>query len=200
MQKMEVIVMKTMKWSGLAAAVLMVGMSAPLQAQSGAHFVLSMIGGQVKDDLFAGTQQFEKGASGVTEVNLDPKMLGMLGPKTGNDLAGKMEFIVVHSYEYDKPGMYKMEDLEAYRKKLMDGSWNCFIHSRDKDGSTDICQRTSPDNVSHEMVIMTAEPKELTFVHLKGRMTVDDLRKYGNGLSGTYSSGTGSSSGSGSSH
>jgi hypothetical protein len=174
--------MKMRMWSGLAASVLMVGMSAPVKAQSGASFVLSMMGGQVKDDLCAGTEQFAKNASDVTEVNLDPKMLGMLGKNTSNDLAHKMEFVVVHSYEYDKPGMYKMEDVEAYRKKLMDGSWNCFIHTRDKDGSTDICQRTSADNETHEMVIMTAEPKELTFVHLKGRMTVDDLRKYGGNM------------------
>jgi len=80
--------------------------------------------------------------------------------------------------------MYKMEDVEAYRKKLTDGSWNCFIHSRDKDGSTDICQRTAADNETHEMVIMTAEPKELTFVHLKGKMTIDDLRKFSGGMGG----------------
>jgi hypothetical protein len=194
MWKAEVMVMKTRMWSGLVAAVLMVGMSVPVQAQAVAKFLLSMMGGQVKDDLFAGTEQFAKNASDVTEVNLDPKMLGMLGKNTSNDLAHKMEFVVVHSYEYDKPGMYKMEDVEAYRKKLMDGSWNCFIHTRDKDGSTDICQRTSADNETHEMVIMTAEPKELTFVHLKGKMTVDDLRKYGGGMVSSSSSSTSSSS------
>ena len=137
---------------------------------------------QVKDDLFAGTEKFAQGASDVTEVNLDPKMLGMLGKNTSGNLARKMEFIVVHSYSYEKPGMYKPEDLEAYRKKLMDGSWVCFIHTRDKEGSTDICQKTAADNETHEMVIMTAEPKELTFVHLRGRMTIDDLRNMGGAI------------------
>ena len=165
--------------------MVMAGVAMPVKAQS-AKDVLFMAAGafQVKDDLFAGTEQFAKGASDVTEINLDPKMMGMLGKNTGNDLAHKMEFIVVHSYSYDKPGMYKMEDVEAYRKKLTDGSWNCFIHSRDKDGSTDICQRTAADNETHEMVIMTAEPKELTFVHLKGKMTIDDLRKFSGGMGG----------------
>ena len=189
---------KTMRWSAVLAVTMAVGLAMPAKAQS-AKTVLMMVAGaeapQVKDDLFAGTEQFAKGASDVTEVNLDPNMLGMLGKSTAGDLAHKMQFIVVHSYSYDKPGMYKMEDVEAYRKKLMDGSWNCFIHSRDKDGSTDICQRTAADNETHEMVIMTAEPKELTFVHLRGRMTIDDLRKMG----GTMGMGTGSSSSAGSS-
>jgi len=184
--------MKKMMWSGVVVAALAIGVSLPAVAQMPE---LVQVGAQVKDDLFAGTEKFSQGASGVTEVNLDPRMLGMLGNKTGNSLANRMEFMVVHSYEYEKPGMYKMEDLEAYRKKLMDGSWNCFIHARDKDESTDICQKTSADGVSHEMVIMTAAPKELTFVHLKGKMTLDDLRKVGGGLTGTYSSGDSSGSG-----
>ena len=163
--------------------MLMVGGGVVAQAQS-AKDVLFMAAGafQVKDDLFAGTEQFSKNASDVTEINLDPRMLGMLGKNTSKDLANKLEFIVVHSYEYDKPGMYKIEDVEAYRKRLMDGSWNCFIHTRDKDGTTDMCQRTSADNETHELVIMTAEPKELAFIHLKGKMTLDDLRKFGGGL------------------
>jgi hypothetical protein len=184
--------MKTMMWSGLVAGVMLLGASAPVMAQE-PSFVT--VGAQVKDDLCAGTEKFAEGASDVTEVNLDPRMLGMLGKKTSNDLAGKMEFIVVHSYEYDKPGMYKMEDVMAYRKKLMDGSWNCFIHSRDKDGATDICSKSSDDGKTNELVIMTAEPKELSFVHIKGHMTLDDLRKAG----GSFGAGAGSSSGSGSS-
>jgi hypothetical protein len=187
------------KMLGSAVLVLaMVGAGVPMRAQS-VKDVLFMAAGafQVKDDLFAGTAQFAKGASDVTEINLDPRMLGMLGKNTGKDLANKLEFIVVHSYEYDKPGMYKMEDVEAYRKRLMDGSWNCFIHTRDKDGSTDICQKTGADNETHELVIMTAEPKELAFIHLKGKMTIDDLRKFGGGMGGpgfSYSTGSSSSS------
>ena len=139
---------------------------------------------QVKDDLFAGTEKFEHGATDVTNVNLDGKMLGMVGKGKDSDIAHKLNFIVVHSYTYDKPGMYKMEDVAAYRKKLTDGSWNCFIHTRDKDGATDICSKTAADGETHEMVIMTAEPLELTFVHLSGKMSLDDLGKMGNNMGG----------------
>jgi hypothetical protein len=89
---------------------------------------------------------------------------------------------VVHSYKYDKPGMYRMEDVEAYRKKLTDGSWNCFIHTKDKDGTTDICSKGGADGENHEMVILTAQPMELTFVHLSGKMSFDDLGKMSGGM------------------
>lgn len=156
----------------------------------GVASTLSLAGGfsageaQVKDELFAGTEKFEQGATDVTNVNLDGKMLGMVGKGKGGDIAHKLNFIVVHSYTYDKPGMYKMEDVAAYRKKLTDGSWNCFIHTRDKNGATDICSKTAADGETHEMVIMTAEPLELTFVHLSGKLSLDDLGKMGNNMGG----------------
>ncbi|AEU38695.1 DUF4252 domain-containing protein [Granulicella mallensis] len=138
---------------------------------------------QVKDDLFAGTEKFAQGAKDVTEVNMDKSMLGMV-PKGGGGMASRMDYIVIHSYTYDKPGMYRMEDIDVFRKKLTDGSWNCFIHTRDKDGSTDICSRAGEHGESNEMVIMTAEAKELTFIHLSGHMSMGDLVKMGGGMSG----------------
>jgi Domain of unknown function (DUF4252) len=179
-----------------AGVMLAVAMGAvvcpPPPAYGQAAMMVSAL--QVKDDLFAGTEKFAVGASDVSEVNLDKNMLGMAG-KGKDGLASKMDFIVVHSYTYDKPGMYKLEDVEAYRKKLTDGSWNCFIHTRDKDESTDICQRTMPDNETHEMVIMTAEPKELTFVHLRGRMSLKDLGDMGSGMGIGAGAGAGAGAG-----
>jgi len=135
------------------------------------------MGPQVKDDLFAGAEKFAQGASEVSEINLDPKTMGMIGHGKDGGLAGKMNFMVVHSYKYDKPGMYSMDDFLAYTKKLTDGSWNCYIHVRQKDGSTDICSRTASDNETNEMVILTAQPRALTFIHMSGRMSLGDLNR-----------------------
>jgi hypothetical protein len=141
---------------------------------------------QVKDELFAGTEKFATGATVVTEINLDPKTMGMVGKTDGKDgdLAKKMRTMVIHTYKYDKPGLYKMEDVDAYRKKLDDGSWNCSIHVRTKTSSTDICTRVSPDHQANEMVIIAAEPLELTFIHMRGRMSLDDLSKMSGEIGG----------------
>ena len=136
---------------------------------------------QVKDDLFAGTEKFAQGATNVTDVNLGPDMLGMVSGKRGGDVAHKLNFMVVRTYEYPRAGMYKMEDVEAYRQKLKTGNWNCFIHTRESETgeSTDICNRALPNNEGSEMVIMTVEPKELTFIHMSGKGSLADLGKMG---------------------
>ena len=43
------------------------------------------IGAQVKDDLLAGTEKFAQGASKVTEINLNPSTMGMVGRTYGPD-------------------------------------------------------------------------------------------------------------------
>jgi hypothetical protein len=136
---------------------------------------------QVKDELFAGTEKFAAGASNVTDVNLGPDMLGMVTGKHGGDLAHKMNFMVVRTYEYPRAGMYKMEDVDAYRQKLRTGNWNCFVHTYEsKTGeSTDICNRALPNGQGNEMVILTVEPKELTFIHMSGNASLADLGKLG---------------------
>jgi hypothetical protein len=135
----------------------------------------------VKDDLFAGAEKFAQGASEVTELNLDPNTMGMVGHGHGRDadMARKMNFMVIHTYKYDKPGMYNMDDVDVFRKKLTDGSWSCSIHTRTKTESTDICSRTLGDHETNEMVILTAEPRELTFIHMSGKMPLSEL----NGMS-----------------
>lgn len=135
---------------------------------------------QTKDSLFAGTERFAKGAKDVTEVNMDQKSLAMM-PSGGKNAekAKKMDLIVVHTYTYEKAGMYNPTDVETFRKRLDDGSWSCIVHEKSKDGSTDVCMRPGQDHETNEMVVITAEPLELTFIHMKGRMPIGDLTKMG---------------------
>jgi hypothetical protein len=135
-------------------------------------------GNQAKDSLFGDTSKFAKGASDVSEINLDPKTMGLVRSSYASGLAHKMKFMVIHSYIYDKPGMYNMDDVEVYRRKLNDGTWSCSIHVRNKDGATDICTRTAPGNGS-EMVIISAEPKQLSFIHMSGNVSLSDMARSG---------------------
>jgi len=65
--------------------------------------------------------------------------------------------------------------VDIYRKKLEDGSWSCSVHVRNKNGSTDICSRQAADHETNEMVILTTEPQKLTFIHMSGNMSLDEL-------------------------
>jgi hypothetical protein len=132
---------------------------------------------QVKDDLFDGTEKFNAGASQATELNMGPDMLDIVSGKHGGDVAHKLNFMVVRTYTYPREGMYKMEDVDIYRQKLKTGNWNCFIHTYEqKSGeSTDICKRALPNDAGNEMVILTVQPKQLTFIHMSGHGSLADL-------------------------
>lgn len=141
---------------------------------------------QQKDDLFAGTEKFAQGAKSSTEVNLDKNMLGMAGKfvddgedKNKADLAKKMDFVIVREYEYDKEGQYNLADVEEFRNRLESSGWSHLVKERSATSSTDVCIKTDNDGKFSELVVIDAEPKELTFVHLKGHMSMEDLMKAG---------------------
>ena len=142
---------------------------------------------QEKDTLFAGAEKFAAKAKSSTEVNLDKKLLGLASKFGGTDsvdpdqmdLAKKMDFVIVRSYEYANAGDYKMADVEELSARLDSGGWSHVVKSRDKGESVDVCIKTDNENQISELVVISAEPKELTFVHLKGHLSMDQLMKAG---------------------
>ena len=130
-------------------------------------------GGQaVKDGLFDDTGKFAKGAVKVSEIDIDPATMDAIG--SDSDYAKRYRFSIVHEYRYDKPGMYRPEDLEEYHRKLSEGGWRCSVRTRDKDRSTDICNRLGPDRETRESVVMVIEPLKLTFIHSSELVSAKD--------------------------
>jgi hypothetical protein len=139
----------------------------------GAAIAVAQMSAPVKDDLFAGTEVFAKGASDITEVTMNPDTLDLVTGRDGKK-AHSMVLNVVRTYTYDKPGMYRAEDVDAYRNKLNSTDWYCSIHTRSlKTGdSTDVCNKRRSDDMV-ETAIITVSPKSLTFIHI--------IRKKGDG-------------------
>jgi hypothetical protein len=147
----------------IAAALMMITM---ISAGAAAHAQTTTTAPvKFTDDLFAGTEKFAKNAVSATEVTMDPQTLGLVDGKD-KDKARSTKLSVVRTYTYEKPGMYDMAEVEAYRNKLNTGDWHCSVRTRDlKTGlSSDICNRTRTDGL-FESAIMTVEPKQLTFIH-----------------------------------
>lgn len=119
----------------------------------------------VKDDLFAGTEKFAKNAKEATEVNMTPDDLEEVrGPHAMR--ARETVLNVVHSYEFERPGMFSMADVDEFRRKLDGPGWHCSVRTRDlkSGGSTDVCSKRRTDGL-RESAVITVEPKELTFIH-----------------------------------
>ena len=119
----------------------------------------------VKDDLFAGTEKFAKNAKEATEVNMTPDDLEDVRGAHAWRARGTV-LNVVHSYEFERPGMYSMAEVDEFRRKLDGPGWHCTVRTRDlkSGGSTDVCNKRRTDGL-RESAIITVEPKELTFIH-----------------------------------
>jgi hypothetical protein len=176
----------------IAGSVLVAMLWVPTgaEAMGGQKVSVGFFSPQVKDELFAGADKFSHGAKSSTEVNLDRKMLAMAAKFAGSDsddkddkdeakLANKLEFVIVRSYEYEKPGQYNMADVEEFQRRLESGGWSHIVKTRSATENTDVCVKTDENGAFSELVVISAEPTELTFVHLKGHMSMDELTKAG---------------------
>ena len=139
----------------------------------------------LNDPLLEGTERFAQGATEVTEVNLDKNMMAMAAKfldksdAEAQRLMKQMEFVNVKSYEYGKAGAYRMEDVAQFRGRLDEKQWSHVVRNRSATEATDIWIKADEQGAMSELLVIAAEPTQLTFVHLKGRMSVEDLEKAG---------------------
>lgn len=139
----------------------------------------------LSDPMLEGSERFEQGAKEVTEVNLDKNMLVMAarfigsGDADAKQLMSKMDFVYVRNYEYAKAGQYRMEDVVQFRNRLDGAKWSHVIKNRSATESNDIWVRADDGGQFSELMVIAAEPTEISFVHLKGRMTIEELTRAG---------------------
>lgn len=124
-------------------------------------------------------------------VNLGPEQLSLLAgmqPKEGGkelaDLARTLKGIQVRSLEFDSPGQYDLNEVRALGEKIKSsGTWVPLITVKEKGEFTEILIRKGADGKSDGLLILAAEPKELTLVHIDGVGDIASLAKLG-GLAG----------------
>ena len=138
-------------------------------------------------------KQLAAKASDVTEVTLGKNMLSFaskfMDGKDKDDAAAKqlidgLDGIYVRSYEFDKEGQYSMDDIDQLRKAFETGEWTPIVRERErKSGETTDIFVKNVNGEPHGMIILTAEPKELTIVLILGPIRMEDLGKL-HGLAG----------------
>ncbi len=124
-------------------------------------------------------------------VNLGPEQLSLLAgmqPKEGGkelaELVRTLKGIQVRSLEFDSPGQYDLNEVRALGEKIKSsGTWVPLITVKEKGEFTEILIRKGADGRSDGLLILAAEPKELTLVHIDGVGDIGSLAKLG-GLAG----------------
>jgi hypothetical protein len=122
------------------------------------------------------------------DVTLDSNMLQLAGKflsdkdadqaKAKQIVAG-LKGITVRTFEFAKEGEYSMADMDALRGQLKAPAWSRIVGVTSKTENTEIYLKQAEGSQIGGMVIITAEPKELTIVSLSGTISVDDLSALG---------------------
>src|SRR5262245_46142772 len=122
-------------------------------------------------------------AAETVDVTLDGAMLRLAAKFLGNggdervarDMIEKLEGIYVKSYEFDESGEYDRSILDKVRAQL-GPSWKRLVQvkSRDRE-NTEIYVDMRPGDKVAGLLVLSAEPRELTIVNLVGPVDVERL-------------------------
>ena len=127
-------------------------------------------------------------ASETTEVTLNQHTLQLAakymhdeGDAEARELVRKLKGIYVRSFQFDSAGQYSQADVESVRAQLKPPVWEKIVGVRSKrDGeNTEIYFKADNNNQIGGLVIIAADPRELTIVHIDGPIDPDDLDKLG---------------------
>jgi hypothetical protein len=85
--------------------------------------------------------------------------------------------VYVRNYAFETPGAYAEGDLDAIRQQVGDGSgWMRIVRVKEKGESTEIYVFNHGEEIGG-CLVLAAEPKELTVVHVTGAATMAQMKE-----------------------
>jgi hypothetical protein len=129
-------------------------------------------------------------AKETTQINMDESMLksasGFLDDKKGDEAAAKkgtasLKGFYLRSYEFDKEGIFKLEDIKPLLDQLKAPAWAPFLQSREQGEQTEIWMHKTNGEVDG-LLLISAEKNELTVINALGIARPEDLAKIGEKL------------------
>jgi len=125
-------------------------------------------------------------ATESVDVTLDSSMLqmasGFLSENEPDEahvkkMVSKLKGVYVRSFEFDKDGQYSMSDVEAIRSQLKSPEWSRIVGVKSVKGeNSDVYIKKNGDSVAG-LVVLDAEPRELTVVLIDGAINPEDLNQ-----------------------
>ena len=128
----------------------------------------------------------------TVEVNLDRGMLELAGKFMGGrsknpeeaaikDVIQNLKGVYVRSFRFANPGEYSLTDVDKFRSQFNGGGWNKIVDVRSsKPGGENagVYIKTSGDEIQG-IVVIAAEPKELTVVNILGNIRPEQIQELG---------------------
>ncbi len=133
--------------------------------------------------------RLEAKASEVVNITLDGDTLRLAAKFFSSDnpndaklknLVAGLKGVYVRSFEFDKEGEYSPGDVDAIRSQVRGSGWSRLLGVLSKKGgeTCEIYMKVEGDRAAG-LVILAAEPKELTVVNIVGAVNLDDLSRIG---------------------
>ena len=128
-------------------------------------------------------------AKETVEVNMDGPMLHWASKFLSQDdpdekkaakLVENLKGIYVRSFEFTDEGSYTAAEVESLRSQFKSPTWSRVVGVRSEhDGeNVDVFFHMENDKMTG-IVVISAEPKELTFVNIVGSLGIDQLSDLG---------------------
>ena len=126
-------------------------------------------------------------ASESVNVTLDGPLLQLASGFLSKDdpdeakvkkLVSKLKGVYVRSFEFEKEGEYSSSDVQAIREQLRMPVWSKIVSVIDKGENTEIYVKKDGDQIGG-LVVLDAEPKEFTVVHIDGPINPEELSELG---------------------
>lgn len=124
------------------------------------------------------------------DVNLEGPMLEMASKFLSNDkgdeskikrMVENLKGVYVKSFTFDKEGQYSEADLNAIRSQLRAPEWTNIVDVQEKRESTGVYMKMN-GKVAEGIVVLSAEPTELTMVQIIGPIDPSMLSDLGGKL------------------
>jgi Domain of unknown function (DUF4252) len=126
-------------------------------------------------------------ATETVDVTLDSSMLQLASKFLSSDdpdnakikqIVSKLKSVYVRSFEFSKDSQYSMDDIEPLRAQLKAPQWSRIVSDKSKTETAEVYVGRDGDKVSG-LVVIDAEPKELTVVHIAGPIDMNELSELG---------------------
>lgn len=119
-------------------------------------------------------------------VTLDQEKLRLAAGFMGDDkddqamrtTISNLKGIFVRSFEFDSTGAYSQADLEPIRRQLKSAAWSKVVDVKEKDETAEIYFNIENGQMNG-IAVLAAEPKEVTVVHISGKIDPKMMQQLG---------------------
>ncbi len=131
-----------------------------------------------------GLEKLAAQADESTEVNIEGRLLQLAGRTKAKKIVDGLKGIYVRSFEFSEDGKYSLADIDAFRAQFQPPAWSRVVDVKSSRGgdNADVFFKLSAGGDIGGLVVISAEPKELTIVNIVGTIRPEDIAE----LSGEF--------------